>query len=162
MVLTEALAMSVGLLHFVLAIVLIGILLVGYFDKKTRIKRSLLGYIFFCVTIMAFFISEIWGDFIFSSVLVNWLSLFLAILATISFIGVSLIHYKNLNKKLFFSIAPLGIGIVVVEILSMLLPDISFFLYTAILTSTATLLGYFLIVQLIIDTSGKISHRRKK
>jgi hypothetical protein len=162
MVLNNALSMSVGLLHFVIAIVLIGILITGYFDKKRVVKRSLLGYIFFCMAIMGFFISELWGNFIFSSALINWVSLSFAILANIFFIVVSLMHYKNLNKKLFFSIAPLGIAIIIVEILSMLSPGISFFLYTVIIASVATILAYFLIIQLIIDTSEKTNQRRKK
>ncbi len=68
------------------------------------------------------------------------------------FIFVSLRYWKNINKKLFFSVPVFSVSIIIVEILRLLYADKSFGIYTAISSLMATFIGYFVIVKFLINT----------
>ncbi len=151
--LVKTLVLSSALVHYVLAVVLGGILISEYFKRKKEFRKGILVYFVFTVTILVFFILDFYRNLILPSVLINWIGLFLAILANISFIGVSLKYFKYINKGLFFSIPLFAISIIIIEVLRIVYVGQSFEVYTAISTLSATLLGYLLIIDFLINTS---------
>ncbi len=152
MELIKSLVLSSALVHFVLAIVLGGILITEYNKRKQKFRKGMLGYGTFLIVILVFFIFDIYRNLIVSFVWINWTCLVFAVLANISFILTSFKYFKYLNKKLFFSIPVFSVGIIVIEILRLLYVNKSFEIYTAITTFIVTTIGYFVIVSFLINT----------
>lgn len=153
--LVKILVLSSALAHYVLAIVLGGILIAEYFKRKKKLRGGILGYVAFSVTILIFYILDIYRNFVAPSVLLNWIGLFLDLLASIFFVATSLKYLKNINKILFISVTPFALGIATVEVLRLLQIGANLEIYTAITTLAATILGYFMIVDFLINTSER-------
>ncbi len=155
---TELVKISVlsgALVHYVLAIVLGGILIAEYYERRKKLRGGILGYVLFLIVIIIFFVLDIYRNLVASSVLLNWIGLFLDLLASALFVITSFKYFKNINKKLFFSVMPFAMGIAIVEVLRLLEIGKYLAIYTAITTLTATILGYFMIIGFLINTSNK-------
>ena len=148
--------LSVALAHFVLAIVLGGVLFAEYHKRGKKFRSGILGYGVFLIVIFVFYSFGVYRNLVDASVLVNWVCLFLAFLANVLFVLISLKYLKNINKILFFSILPFSLGIIVIEILRILHPDKFFEIYTGFTTIIATIFAYFLIVGFLINTSKQV------
>lgn len=142
-----------AIVYFVLAIILGGILFTEYCKRGKKFRSGILGYGVFLIVIFGFYFSDIYRNLISPSVLVNWICLFLAFLASVLFILTSFKYFRYLNKKLFFSISVFAVSIIVIEILRLLHVNKSFEIYTAIVTLMATIFTYLLIVGFLINTS---------
>ena len=155
MIQSEMFALSSAFVHFVLVIILGGILIVEYFQRKKEFRMGIRGYILFLVFIFAFFIFDVYRNLITSSTLITWICLSLAILANILFISTSLKYWKHMNKKIFFFIPPFAIGIIVFEVLRLLQVGKYLEIYTAMSTLIATLFEYFIIVGFLISITRR-------
>jgi len=153
--LVKILVLSSALVHYVLATVLVGVLVAEYYKRKEKLRGGILGYVAFLIVILIFFVLDIYRNFVAPSVLLNWICLFLDLLASALFVITSFKYLKNVNKKLFFSILPFAIGIAIIEVLRLLEVGRYLETYTAITTLIATILGYFLIVSFLIETKEK-------
>ncbi len=149
----NGLILSSAIVHFVLVVVLGGILITEYYKRKEKLRGGILEYGVFLIVILTFFVLDAYRNFVVSLVLINWINLFLAILANILFLGISLRYFKYINKILFFSIPPFSIGIVIIEVLRLLQVGKNLEIFTAITTLVATTLGYFVIVSFLINVS---------
>lgn len=154
MIETKAFVLISTIVHFVLVVVLEGILITEFYKRKEKFGGGILVYGIFLIVILAFSILDIYRNLISASTLLNWINLSLATLANILFIGASLKYFKYINKKLFFSIPLFSISIVIIEVLRLLGIGRSLEMYTAITTLTATTLAYFVIVGFLINSSG--------
>ncbi len=154
MELIKSLVLSSALVHFVLAIVLGGILITEYYKRKEKFRGGMFGYGIFLITIIGFLVLDTYRNLIVSLRWINWICLVFAVLANVLFVVTSLRYFKYINKGLFFSIPLFSISIVMIEVLRLLYANKSFGIYTAIATLAATSLGYFVIIGFLINTSG--------
>jgi len=152
--LVKILVLSSALVHYVIVAVLGGVLITEYYKRKKELRGGILGYGAFLIIILVFFVLDIYRNLVASSMLIDWISLFLAILANISFVATSLRYFEYINKRLFFSIPLFSIGIIIVEILRVLQIGKNLEVYTAITTLVATIFGYLLIIGFLIDRSS--------
>ncbi len=155
MIEVETFVMISAMVHFVLVIVLGGILIAEYYKTNKKFKKGILRYEAFLIVILTFFVLEVYRTLITSSIPVNWICLFLAILANILFVSTSLKYWKHINRKLFFVIPPFAIGIIVIEVLRLLQVGKYLEIYTAMTTLVATIFAYFIILSFLINISGK-------
>ncbi len=150
---TRTIVLISAIVYFVLAIILGGILFTEYYKRGKKFRGGILGYGVFLIVIFSFYFSDIYRNLINPSVLVNWICLFLAFLASVLFVSTSFKYIRYLNKKLFFSISIFAVSIIIIEILRLLHVNKSFEIYTAIVTLIATILTYLLIIGFLINTS---------
>ena len=163
MIETNVFVLIGGIVHFILVVVLGGILIEEYYKKKGELRGGILGYVVFLIVILVFFVLDVYRNFVASLVLLNWINLFLAILANVLFVIISFKYLKSINKKLFFSIPPFSIGIIIIEILRLLQIGKYLEIYTVITTLTATILAYFVIIGFLINTSNnRISSSKER
>ncbi len=153
MELIKSLVLTSALVHFVLVIVLGGVLITEYHKRKHKFRRGILWYGVFLITIFSFFVLDIYRNLVAPLMMINWTCLVLSVLASIFFILTSLKYFKYINKGLFFSIPLFSISIIIIEVLRIVYVGWSFGVYTAISTLCATILGYLLIIKFLINTS---------
>ncbi len=153
MVYIETIVLVSAIIHFILVVVLGGILIEEYYKRKEKFRKGILVYVLFLIVILIFFVLDAYRNLVVSLILFDWINLFLAILANILFVGISLKYFKYINKILFFSIPPFSISIVIIEVLRLLQVGKYLEISTAITTLVATTLGYFVIVSFLINTS---------
>lgn len=162
MEISNSIVLSSALVHYVLAVILIGILITEYAKRAKKYRGGIASYIGLFIIILIFYLLDMYRNLLAPSVLINWICLFLAFLANALFILVTFKYLKNINKILFFSIPPFSLGIVVVEILRILYPDKSFDLYTSFTTIIATTLAYLLIIGFLINTAKRTVNNKQK
>ncbi len=155
MIETNIFVLISAIVHFALVIVLGGILIAEYYKRKEKLRGGILGYGAFLIVILVFFVLDVYRNLVAPSMLLNWVNLFLATLANVIFITTSLKYFKSINKKLFFSIPPFAISIIIIEVLMLLQVGTYLEVYTAITTLIATVIGYLMIIGFLINTKEK-------
>jgi len=153
--LVKIFVLSSAIVHFVLVTVLGGVLITEYYKRKKELRGGIPGYGAFLTVILVFFVLDVYRNLVAPSIFLNWINLFLAISADTLFVVTSFKYLKSINKKLFFSVFPFAVGIVVVEVLRLLQIGAYLEIYTASATLIATIIGYPIIVGFLIDRSDK-------
>lgn len=158
MELTNILALVSNFLHTIIVIVLTGVLLSSFLNNKKKLTKPL-WYLPLLILILIFACLDAYRTFIEPSSLVNLITLIIALATIIVFVFATIKNWKYLNKKLFFSMIPLAIGILILQTLHKY-TAIEISLYTSIFTLSINILLYFLILSLIINASGRGTGRR--
>ena len=153
---TDAFILNSNFFHAIIIIVLTGVLIFSFLNDKKNLLKTL-WYLPLLLLIIMFASLDIYRNLVGSSTLVNIITSIIATTANIVFIFASIKNWKYLNKKLFFIIISIGVVIMILEILRRfnLLGNVP--IYVAVITVIINTLFYFLIIQLIINASGKIS-----
>lgn len=158
--LVQALNLSVSITHYIFILCLTGVLIAVYFNRKKEFSQGIIGYALFLLTILVFFIFDLYRDIIFL-VGFQWVELSLSLLASFFFIATSIKYWKYINNKLFFSNMPFVLGILAIGVLQFINPDASFAIYRSFFTFIATFIAYFIVVSFLINTSGKSNLKKK-
>jgi spermidine/putrescine transport system substrate-binding protein len=147
----------------IIIIVLIGILITEYFKRKGNKRKGILSFIAILSLLVALIIIDtsqyVYGfvSLVLKNAMIILNSIVVVLLGVISYR-----YWKEINKKLFFSMLILAAGITTVLVAL----SISFSLFLRILNiifvSLVTILFYFFIIDFLIKTSNGRIKREKK
>jgi len=138
------------LFHFILMVVLIGILILEKFDWK-EYQRGIVPYILVCSFIALFMVVDTlrFLEFMPDSIIL-WANPFLTMTIMSFILWNSYNIGKNTSRILSFVIFGSGIVIAFFEIMKIISNSINYWLFGSISTFIATMLIYFLIINFLI------------
>ena len=146
------------LFHFILMVVLVGILILEKFNRK-RYQKGIIPYIFVCSFIALFMVVD---TLRFLEFRLPYVALWINPILTIIIISIILWNSYNIgkcaNKSISISIFVFGLGISLFESLKNIRISLNYWLFGSVCTFIATILLYFAIINFLIRMRGGCSN----